>query len=195
MAAVSARANILPFLKTLGLIDQDGKPTERVKLWRDDDSYATVCKAIIKEVYPSELLDAVPDPSSDKAKAERWFMNQKGGVGEAAAKRMAAMYALLVDADPTKQPDGQQKAVPPKKASQRSDSGQAQRIAKVNKVTEPDHGEKSKGADKDIAPNRPPAPNMPEVNINLQIHISADASSDQIDQIFASMAKHLYKNG
>jgi len=37
--------------------------------------------------------------------------------------------------------------------------------------------------------------NGPEVNINLQIHISADASPDQIDQIFMSMSKHLYKHG
>jgi hypothetical protein len=33
----------------------------------------------------------------------------------------------------------------------------------------------------------------PGININLEIHISADTSPDQIDQIFASMAKHIYK--
>lgn len=32
----------------------------------------------------------------------------------------------------------------------------------------------------------------PNLHIDVQIHISADASSEQIDQIFASMAKHLY---
>ena len=32
----------------------------------------------------------------------------------------------------------------------------------------------------------------PSVHIDLQIHISPDASPDQIDSIFASMAKHLY---
>jgi hypothetical protein len=190
MAAASARANILPFLKTLGLIDQDGKPTERVKLWRDDDSYPDVCKAMLKEIYPSELLDAVPDPSSDKAKAQRWFMNQKGGVGEAAARRMAGMYALLSEADPTKQPDGQQTTAPQKKVSQRTDVGKPQLVSTVDKVTE-----NPKTMDKDTAAKRPPVTNTPEVNINLQIHISADASSDQIDQIFVSMAKHLYKNG
>jgi hypothetical protein len=55
-----------------------------------------------------------------------------------------------------------------------------------------------------ISPEEPPrsqpeAPrassNGPDVNINLQIHISADASPDQIDHIFMSMAKHLYKHG
>lgn len=32
----------------------------------------------------------------------------------------------------------------------------------------------------------------PSVHIDIQIHISSDAKPDQIDQIFASMAKHLY---
>jgi hypothetical protein len=32
----------------------------------------------------------------------------------------------------------------------------------------------------------------PDIRINLQIHISADSSADQIDEIFASIAKHIY---
>jgi hypothetical protein len=32
----------------------------------------------------------------------------------------------------------------------------------------------------------------PALHIDIQIHISADASGEQIDQIFASMSKHLY---
>lgn len=118
MAATSARANILPFLKVFGLIDQDGKPTERVKLWRDDDSYAEVCSEIVKEVYPSELPDAITDPRSDREKVKRWFANQ-GGVGESASGRMAAIYAVLVDSDASAQPDGERKPAAHKKSSQR----------------------------------------------------------------------------
>lgn len=33
---------------------------------------------------------------------------------------------------------------------------------------------------------------QPSIHIDIQIHISADAKPEQIDQIFASMAKHLY---
>lgn len=32
----------------------------------------------------------------------------------------------------------------------------------------------------------------PSVHIDIQIHISPDSTANQIDQIFASMAKHLY---
>jgi hypothetical protein len=43
-------------------------------------------------------------------------------------------------------------------------------------------------------PARVPSSNgaSPSVHIDIQIHISAEASADQIDQIFKSMAKHLY---
>jgi glycine cleavage system regulatory protein len=33
----------------------------------------------------------------------------------------------------------------------------------------------------------------PNVHLDIQIHIPADASVEQIDQIFESMARHLYK--
>ena len=33
----------------------------------------------------------------------------------------------------------------------------------------------------------------PSVHINLQIHISSDATPDQIDKIFESIAKHIYR--
>lgn len=36
------------------------------------------------------------------------------------------------------------------------------------------------------------ANHSPSVHIDIQIHISPEASADQIDQIFKSMAKHLY---
>jgi hypothetical protein len=34
--------------------------------------------------------------------------------------------------------------------------------------------------------------NRPNLHIDLQIHISPDSTPNQIDTIFASMAKHLY---
>ena len=41
-----------------------------------------------------------------------------------------------------------------------------------------------------VAPTTPSG--GPEVHLDIQIHISSDASAEQIDQMFASMAKHLY---
>jgi hypothetical protein len=39
---------------------------------------------------------------------------------------------------------------------------------------------------------RPGLSNQPSVHIDFQIHISPEASPEQIDQIFASMRRHLY---
>ncbi len=43
----------------------------------------------------------------------------------------------------------------------------------------------------------PPLPQsaLPGVHIDVQIHVAADAKPEQIDQIFASLAKHLYQRG
>ena len=35
-------------------------------------------------------------------------------------------------------------------------------------------------------------PNRPALHIDIQVHIDSNASPDQIDQVFASMARHLY---
>ena len=102
MAENSANANVLPFLKTLGIIDDEGKTTERARLWRDDHQYPKVCSDILKDVYPKELLDAVPNPTKDRAAAQRWFAHQSGA-GEGAVSRMAALYSVLVEADASKQ--------------------------------------------------------------------------------------------
>lgn len=37
-----------------------------------------------------------------------------------------------------------------------------------------------------------PRPNSPELHVDIQIHIDSTASPEQIEKIFASMARHLY---
>lgn len=184
MQANSARANVLPFLKQLGIIDEEGKTGERARLWRDDGHYPEVCQAMLREVYPAELLEAVPNPNSDRARAERWFATQTGA-GEAAAKRMASLYAVLTEADASKQLDQEKKDRTRKASPERST--REKKVSRTAPVTAPDeeHGKHSPQGHKMV----------PGININLEIHISADATPDQIDQIFASMAKHIYNRG
>lgn len=186
MEVNSARANVLPFLKTLGIIDDDGKTQERAKLWRDDGHYPGVCEAILKDVYPKDLLEAVPRPGEDRAQAERWFANHTG-VGQAAVRRMAALYTILVEAEASKQPD-QERTVKPRKTSK----------AAASTTTKQPTKERVSTATADRLAADPSAggdhtPSAPGVRINLEIHISADATSDQIDQIFASITKHIYR--
>jgi hypothetical protein len=98
---------------------------------------------------------------------------------------MEAMYAVLAEADSSKQLDKEKKDRPRKAIGRRPSPAQH------------------------VLPATPPSPKpattehqrvnnsqqLPGININLQVHISADATPDQIDQIFASMAKHIYPRG
>jgi hypothetical protein len=188
MQAGSARNNVLPFLKQLGIIDEEGKTGERARLWRDDQHYPEVCKAILNEVYPEELLHAVPDPNADRERAERWFAN-KTGTGQVAARRMVAMYALLAEADASKQPDREKKDRPRKGAAEQPI--RAQRRVPDGPVTPPSPNPSTTEHQHRVNNGQ----QVPGININLQVHISADATPDQIDQIFASMAKHIYPRG
>jgi hypothetical protein len=179
MAENSANANVLPYLKTLGIVDDEGgKTTERAKLWRDDHQYPKVCGDILKDVYPKELLEAVPNPTEDRAAAERWFAHQSAA-GAPAVRRMAALYTVLVEADVSKQPDKEKPAKATKSTPSKAKQAKQQLAAKppVHPLVDPA---------KDFLA-------APGVHINLEIHISADATADQIDQIFTAMAKHIYK--
>ncbi len=153
----SARANVLPYLKDMGFVDDEGKTQELAKAWRDDEQYAEVCQKIRKKIYPDELIAAVPNPSIDRSATERWFANYTGA-GSTAVKRMAAIYTVISEGDVSKKPqkEGQKEPPPTRKKG----------VAKANRK-------------KSILSSTPPlggTPAPPGVNINLQIHISSDAT-------------------
>jgi hypothetical protein len=75
MQAKSARVNVLPYLRDIGLIGDDNKTQALAKAWRDDSQYADVCRQIREKIYPDELRSAAPDPSKDRSVIERWFAN------------------------------------------------------------------------------------------------------------------------
>ena len=195
MGVNSARNNVLPYLKALGIIDPEGRPTERAKLWRDDGHYPAVCKAILESVYPEELRSAVPDPASERDQASRWFA-QHTGAGQNAVSKMVSVYNLLVEANVTKQPDQDKKSAPSKAAApitpviRKKVVGNSSSAAQSPRETQNSAVSSPRGSHEGTRS----VVKGPELNINLQIHISADASPDQIEQIFESMSKHLYKS-
>ena len=102
-------------------------------------------------------------------------------LGNAAAGKDAQTFLLLKSKNiQTKEIGNKPKKINHEIKSANSDIKNALPIAKSsNKVSrEPVHGLKE---DK-----------SPSIHIDLQIHISPDASPDQIDKIFESISKHLY---
>ena len=179
MKEVSARSNVLRFMLQLGLIDEDGKTLDRAREWRDDMVYPEVCATMAKEVYPSELLEAVPDPAKNRGAAERWFGNNTGA-GAAAVGRMTTFFQVLIDANP----ENKQASKPTGRKTKATTSPPKKKAARAGAKAKPQgRMERQSGDD------------APGVHINVQIHVSSDATPDQIDKIFESMAKHIYRKG
>ena len=182
----SAR-NILAPLRQMGLIDSDGKPQPRATDWRSDAKYPDVCSAIISEIYPQELLDLFPDAEVDTATAKSWFMDTCS-LGDNAAGKITSTFFMLKSCQIKADVDVSRTGASPKKVK----TNKPQKSAQADNGTNPVSVPLMPAADVNtpIIPTVT-APN-PSVHIDLQIHISPDASPEQIDSIFASMAKHLY---
>lgn len=184
----SAAKTYLNPLKRLGLVGDDGKITDRGIKWRgEQDDYEEACAEIIDEIYPHELNDAISDAREEKDKVIKWFMSRLR-IGKDAATHMASFYVLLREADLSKEPEvnGTQKAKtkPDTKAKDKQKAPIQQSRAEAETTT----------TNIDIQPTIKPEKNsrfQPKIHIDVQIHISPESTADQIDQIFASMAKHL----
>lgn len=183
----SAINNVMVPMRALGLIDEEGVPTDLANDWRMDDTYEQACEEMLDRVYPVELRDLLPDKQIDKKIAISWFM--KNGVGEPTAKKMVVTFSLLKEADLSKKAE--------------SDSRQKPSKSKQNPTKNlPASPKKSTGTSAAIDASPTPIlkteatgaiQSKPDIHIDLQIHISPDSSPEQIEAIFSSMAKHLYR--
>ena len=184
----SAR-NLLSPLKQMKIIDDDGKPLPRANDWRNDDKYQTVCQEILQEIYPNELLELFPEREVDSSSVKNWFMDVCA-VGASAAGKKAATFVMLKNGEIK---DLTNTKTPPARVTK----------AKATPTTKSDEvfakkAHMSVDTPPVIASHQPVLPTnvtsevVPSVHIDLQIHISPEASPSQIDAIFASMAKHLY---
>jgi len=191
MTPASAKSNVVGPLRTVGLIDQESRPTELVNRWRDDEQYPQVCREIVERIYPEGLRDAFYGTDIERGSLERWFLRETG-FGEGAARQMAAFYLLLNDANPSSETA---KASAPK-----SPKGPAVRAPRSKSAST---NVRALSEEPSIAgePLREELPNSfsisgptngPSVHIDVQIHISPESSPEQIEVIFASMAEHIY---
>jgi hypothetical protein len=173
----SAQMNVIGPMKQMGLINDDGSPTKLANEWRDDSKYAEACKKIRESVYPQELLDLAPSIETDKSVIQSWIASHLM-TGEESARQSTTVYLLLLEADPSKQNDVSTTSI--------SSSGNINKTPKAKITKKKDAKPKE---DENLDKLKPKFDQ--NLNINIQIHISADTSSEQIDKIFASMAKHL----
>ncbi len=187
MSVSSARTNIIPSLKLIGFLDNDlNTNQEMARKFRDDDQYPKLCDEILKKNYPQEIRDAFPDKTSDRERIKSWFMNHSG-IGQSLANRTSSFYVSLLEVDPnvtltSKTPKAistTKKEAPKTAPSSKPKNVELRKPEPTNKDDGNNHGQRGR---------------TPDLNINVQIHISSDASSDQIEQIFKNMSKYIFKD-
>jgi hypothetical protein len=172
-------------LQRLGILDGEAKLTKLGHEWRLDDTYRTATNSIIEACYPESLFALAHPGEAEKAKVMGWFAAQ--GLGTGSAGNKAATYLLLANDNSM----GEGDASTSKKGSTSSGrEGAAKRAARIAKQV-PELGRavaEQQGTFGEQQNNQASIP----LNINLQIHISADASPEQINLVFESMKRHLY---
>lgn len=191
ISSQSASSNIIVPFKVIGLIDSEMKPTDRAVKWRDNDAYSAVCEEILSEVYPQELRELFIGPEIDRKRLERWFQSNVR-VGENAATKMASFYSLLHAADLNDETDVKS-GTPRAQSKVRGPRTQPRSIAGSNGSTSSE-SVVANGPDPREYVAEDSAGSRPSLHVDIQIHISSDATAEQIDQVFASMAKHLYSS-
>lgn len=192
MTESSARSNLLTPLKKVGLLTEDGKPTDLAYAWRDDEKYPSVCQTILEQIYPQEVRDFYHDLSQDVGSLVSWFMNYCR-CGEPAARMYATFYRVLLRADPNWQEQVQAKSQQATNKVSRTKGTKATAKAKPSE-REPAIEVLASDPATTLTDKRKSVAQLsaaPQVHINIQLHIAPDTTADQIDKIFDSMARHL----
>lgn len=159
--------SLIPVLRYIRLIDTNGVPTSSWSDYRGAEHKVALATAI-RAGY-SQLFDIYPDAETRAQNdLENVVRSATTGGAQVVTKTVATFKALVAEAD----------------FQTPSKSARAAAAQEVPEATDP--------------PLRSTAPAVtannagPQLHIDIQIHISSDASAKQIDQIFSSMAKHLY---
>lgn len=162
-------ATLLGMLNVIGFTDNK-KPTQLWKDFRGKDGPLALASAL-REYYKI-LYNIYPNAETKENGDLELIVKQHSSAGEqAVAKTVRTFKAFANSAD-------------------FSNAADTNGPPNHNPKTTPANEQKNKSPSV-VKPS--PATNIgPNLHIDIQVHISSDASVEQIDSIFSSMAKHLY---
>lgn len=186
--AAAAKAYIAE-LRRVGIVTEEGKPTPLALRWRMDETYAEAVKDLISGAYPEGLVQIAPPENADRQKVITWFQHE--GLGQGSAGNKAATYLLLSSPTPNDAPRSPAKTPDGKKVTRsRASAGAASEKSQAKEKPENPGPSVISGGNRRAA-----AAGVGEafpLNVNVQIHISADAGTEQIESIFQAMRRYLY---
>lgn len=158
--------SLIGVLRVAGLIDSNGVPTERWSRFRGSRGKDVLGEGI-QQGYP-ELYAVYPDAHArSNIDLEHVFSSSSKAGKQAIQKAVSTFKNLAAEAEFN------------------SDAEEGETHFKAETLHAP-------VTDLKTAARGSARSNAPSLHIDVQVHVSSDASAEQIDQIFASMAKHLY---
>ncbi len=164
-------ASMIGVLRFIGFVDSSKVPTDAWQAYRDRDKASQVLAESVHLGY-AELFDQFNDAYSRSKDELGNFFRAKSTLGDKATSLMVKTFTALCSLSHF----GGMSA----NGVQMPQNGNSKLVPLGESLT-PETGE--------------PEPTLPALHLDVQIHISADASPEQIDHIFESMAKHLYSKG
>ena len=163
---------MLGVLKFIGFIDEAGHPTNRWKQYRGPRPRQVVAEGV-REGY-SGLFEVYPNAWKCTQEELQSFFRLYSTAGTQVVSKTVSTFVALCDlADfeaaplPTRVVESKPTQIAPEAVRQDEEA--------------------------ELERREPAPPCVPSLHIDIQIHISPDSTSEQIDQIFASMAKHFCK--
>jgi hypothetical protein len=172
-------------LKNVGILTDENRATPLAQRWRLDDTYMEAVRELATAAYPEGLLHVAPPGEADRQKIVSWFLQE--GLGQGTAGNKAATYLLLTSPTPNEAPARGTASQSRKEASETT--RQTPMSRRVAGAVSSGRTVRAVGGAK--SPSHPLTEGIP-LNVNVQIHISADAGSEQIESIFSAMRRYLY---
>jgi len=176
-------------LRSVGILTEDGKATQLAHRWRLDESYSDAVNELVNANYPEGLVHIAPPGEAERQKVVTWFKRE--GLGDGAAGNKAATYLLLSSPTPNEAPKPATKAAQVDGAAgtrpgRRQATNSRRPASAVDVPTLVRDGSERGNSPATRGPDSFP------LNVNVQIHISADAGTEQIESIFQAMRRYLY---
>jgi Family of unknown function (DUF5343) len=159
--------SLIGVLKQVGLVDSSSIPTSIWTQYRGN-AFKKVLGTAIRQGY-AERFAVYPDaPTRSGTELEHVFSTSSSAGKQVIGKTVSTFKALADSAEFDEQPE--QITLSADQTALHKPIGSA--------AAQPTGNQRG--------------PTTPSVHIDIQIHIAPEASTDQIDQIFRSMSKHLY---
>lgn len=159
--------SLLTALRFIGLIDASSVPTEIWKNYRGANHSQVLANAI-RTGY-ADLYAVYPDAHARPTSEIEHVISTASSAGkQTISKTVKTFQKLSAEADFSATGD-------------------------VTPPTPPGNADQLGGQTGGVIPPGSSGALPPSLHIDIQVHISPDSSPDQIDKIFESMAKHLYR--